>query len=121
MRLLGGKDVAAEDVAICAVFGVITGILMLWVVRWVIRRERKLPPGSPTATNIKRAISTGQLPEHASAQQWVPELDKIIRQERHMVWIGPLMFGRAMWRCRTGCCARSDRGAVGLGRDADCA
>jgi hypothetical protein len=93
MRLLRGKEVAAEDVAIYGVFGVVTGILMLVVARWVLKRERKLPPGSPTATNIKRAIATGELPEHASAKAWVPELNKIIRQERHMMWAGPLIFG----------------------------
>ncbi|MET1156393.1 hypothetical protein [Arthrobacter sp.] len=93
MRLLRGKEIAPEDVPIYGVSGVITGILMLVVTRWVLRRERKQPPGSPTATNIKRAIATGRLPEHATAERWVLELNKIIRQERHMMWIGPLVFG----------------------------
>ena len=93
MRLLQGKEVATEDVGMYGFFGVVNGILMLVVTRWVLRRERKLPPGSPTATNIKKAIATGRLPEYASAGQWEPELDKIIRQERHMTWIGPLLFG----------------------------
>lgn len=93
MQLLQGEEVAGDDVAIYGAFGVATGIFALWMAVRAARRERKLPPGSPTATNIRWAISTGQLPEYASAGQWVPELDKIIRQERHMMWIGPLMFG----------------------------
>ena len=56
-------------------------------------RERRKPSGSPTVTNINEAMSTGLLPEHASADQWVPELSGIIRQEQWSAWVRAALFG----------------------------
>ena len=61
--------------------------------RWIRARERRKPSGSPTVTNINEAMSTGRLPEHASADQWVPELSGIIRQEQWSAWVGAALFG----------------------------
>lgn len=72
-RLLRGKEVPAEDVLAYGAFGAATGIFTLWSAFRARAKERTLPPGSPTATNIRTAISTGQLPEEASTEQWEPE------------------------------------------------
>lgn len=93
MRLLRGKEVVAEDVALTSAFGVAIGIFVLWFGRRVQAKERKLPPGSPTAANIQKAISTGQLPGEASAELWEAELIWILIRERHTVWVAPLGFG----------------------------
>lgn len=95
MRLLRGKEVGAEDVAIYGAFGVAFGIFTLWMGVRAARKDSALPPGSPTATNLKKAISTGQLPEHASAELWEPELITILIQERRWAWIGAVVFGLA--------------------------
>jgi hypothetical protein len=95
MRLLRGKEVGAEDVAIYGAFGVAIGIFTVWMAVRTAAKDRALPPGSPTATNIKKAISTGQLPEHASAELWEPELITILIQERRWAWIGSVFFGLA--------------------------
>ncbi|MCU1532252.1 MAG: hypothetical protein JWO49_1823 [Arthrobacter sp.] len=91
LDFLQGEDIDAADVVITGAGGLVVATFALWFGRRVRAKELKLPPGSPTGTNITRALSTGQLPEKASAEKWVPELSRIIRQERHMVWIGPLM------------------------------
>jgi hypothetical protein len=78
IRFLRGKEIAAEDVLIYGAFGVALGIFTLWMGFRVAAKERALPPGSPTASNIKKAISTGRLPEGASAEQWEPELIRIL-------------------------------------------
>lgn len=95
LDFLRGEDIEAADVALTGVGGLVVAAFSLWFNRRVMAKEQKRPPGSPTGTNITRAVSTGQLPEKASANEWVPELSKIIRQERHMVWVGPLVFGLA--------------------------
>ena len=92
-RVLRGREVTAEDVLVYGAFGVATGIFTLWSAFRAWAKERALPPGSPTAMNLRKAISTGQLPEEASAEQWEPELIRILIQERHMAWFGPLMCG----------------------------
>jgi uncharacterized membrane protein YphA (DoxX/SURF4 family) len=93
LEFLQGEDIEAADLAVTGVLGVAVAAFALWFSGRIRAKERKLTPGSPTGTNITRAMSTGLLPEGASAEEWVPELSKIIRQERHMVWIGPLMMG----------------------------
>lgn len=95
MRLLRGKEVGADDVAAYGAFGVAIGIFTVWMAVRAAAKEQALPPGSPTATNIKKAISTGQLPEHASAELWEPELITILIQERRWAWIGAVLFGLA--------------------------
>jgi hypothetical protein len=93
MRYLRGKEVVAEDVAFASAFGVAIGIFVVWFGRRVQAKERNLPPGSPTPANIQKAISTGQLPEQASAEQWEAELIWILIRDRHTVWVAPLVFG----------------------------
>jgi len=90
MDFLLGENIEAMDVAMSGVGGLVVATFALWFNRRMVAKEKRLPPGSPTGTNITRAMSTGQLPEHATAGKWVPELSKILRQERHMVWVGPL-------------------------------
>lgn len=82
IRWLRGQEISPEVVAIYAAFGLPAAGLLIWLTRWIRARERRKPPGSPTVTNIDEAMSTGRLPEHASAVQWVPELSRIIRQKR---------------------------------------
>ncbi|MDQ0850672.1 hypothetical protein QFZ65_002610 [Arthrobacter sp. B3I9] len=95
VRLLRGKEVGAEDVAMYGAFGVASGIFIVWMGVRAAAKERALPPGSPTATNIKKAMATGQLPEHASAKLWEPELITLLIQERRWAWIGSVFFGLA--------------------------
>jgi len=95
MRLLRGKEVGADDVAAYGVFGVAIGIFTVWMAVRAARKDRAAPPGSPTATNLNKAISTGQLPEHASAERWEPELITLLIQERRVAWIGAVFFGLA--------------------------
>jgi hypothetical protein len=61
--------------------------------RFVHARNRAKPAAWPTTLNLKNAVATGRLPEGASADQWIPELVKIIRTEKRMYWGGPLFFG----------------------------
>ena len=95
MRLLRGKEVGADDVAAYGVFGVAIGIFTVWMAVRAARKDRALPPDSPTATNLKKAISTGQLPEHASAELWEPELINLLIQDRRGAWIVSVFFGLA--------------------------
>ena len=78
------------DVAITGALGLAAAFFALWLGRRVPATERTLPAGSPTGTNIARAISTGRLPEQASAEDWEAELLWILIRERHMVWMVPL-------------------------------
>lgn len=93
LEILQGDNVQPVDVAITGVLGLAAAFFALWLGRRVPATERTLPAGSPTGTNIAGAISTGRLPEQASAEEWVPELLWILIRERHMVWIGPLVCG----------------------------
>jgi hypothetical protein len=93
MELLKGEEVEPAEIAITGAAGLAVGAFALWFTQWQRARERKKPAGWPTATNVKEAVSKGRLPEGAAAEQWVPELARIVAQERYMVWIGPLMFG----------------------------
>jgi hypothetical protein len=95
IRLLQGRKVGAEDVAIYGAFGVVFGIFSVWMGVRAARKDRALPPGSPTATNLKKAISAGQLPEHASAELWEPELIHLLIQDRRGSWFVSVFFGHA--------------------------
>jgi hypothetical protein len=90
-QLLKGRSVQPEDVAITGAAGLLLAAFALWYGRRVRAKEGKLPPGSPTGTNITRALSTGQLPEKANVEEWVAELNKLLRQERHAAWAWPPM------------------------------
>lgn len=93
LEILQGDNVEPVDVAITGVLGLAAAFFALWLGRRARAKERKLPAGSPTGTNIARAISTGRLPEQASAEEWEAELLWILIRERHMAWIGPLVCG----------------------------
>jgi hypothetical protein len=93
MRFLMGKEIEAEYVALTFAFGVAFGVFTLWISGRTQAKERSLPPGSPTGTNVTKAMSTGQVPEQASAQEWEAELIWMLIQDRHMVWVGPLVGG----------------------------
>lgn len=89
---LTGEALAPMRIAVTAVAGVAVSVFIFWLVTWRRAREREKPRGWPTVTNFRTALSSGQLPEGAGAEQWVPELTKTMRQEKPMVWIGPLLF-----------------------------
>jgi hypothetical protein len=93
MRFLMGKAIEAEYVALTCALGVAFGVFAVWISGRTQAKERALPPGSPTGTNVTKAMSTGQIPEQASAQEWEAELIWMLIQDRHMVWVGPLMGG----------------------------
>lgn len=93
MDLLKGDGFEPVKVTINAAGGFFLGWFALWINRWRQARDRKKSEGSVTTPRLQQAVSIGRLPEHASADQWVPELQKIARQERHWVWGGPLFFG----------------------------
>lgn len=92
MDLLKGEDVEPTKAAITTVGGLCLGWFAIWINRWRQARDRRMPEGSVTTPRLQQAISRGQLPEHATAEQWVPELQKIVRQERHWAWGGPIFF-----------------------------
>jgi hypothetical protein len=92
MCWLRGQEISPEVVAIYAVFGLpVAGPHLAEPLDQA--RERRKPSGSPAVTNINEAMSTGRLPEHASADQWVPELSRIIRQEQWWAWVGAALLG----------------------------
>lgn len=91
--LLTGESLEPARIVATAASGLVIAAFLVWFTRWQRRRELRKPAGSPTVTNFKAAISTGRLPEHARADQWIPELTKTIRLERHMTWIGFILFG----------------------------
>jgi hypothetical protein len=93
LEILQGDDVEPVDVVITGVLGLAVASYALWLGRRGQAKDRTLPAGSPTGTNIARAISTGRLPKQASAEEWEAELIWILIRERHMVWIGPLVCG----------------------------
>lgn len=93
MDLLKGDEIEPVKAALTAVIGVGLGCFAIWINRWRQARDSRKPEGSVTTPRLQQAISTGQLPEHAAAEEWVPELQKIVRQERHWAWGGPLFFG----------------------------
>lgn len=90
---LTGESLEPARIVVTAASGVVVTAFIFWFTRWQQARERKKPAGWPTVTNFKAAVSTGRLPQHARAEQWIPELTKTIRLERHMGWIGLLLFG----------------------------
>ncbi|MET4061310.1 hypothetical protein ABIB35_002880 [Arthrobacter sp. UYP6] len=89
---LTGEVLDPMRIAFTSVAGIAVSVIIYWLVRWQRARERKKPVGWPTVTNFRTALSSGQIPEGARVEQWVPELTKAIRQERRMSWIGMLMF-----------------------------
>lgn len=91
--LLSGESIGPADVALAALTGLVVPAVILWINRWKNLRDKKKPSGTPTATNFERAMSTGRPPLDATAEQWVPELQRAIRADRVMAWIGPLLFG----------------------------
>lgn len=93
MELLKGEEVEPVEIAVTAAGGLAVGGFTVWFVMWQRARERKKPAGWPTVTNLREAVAKGCLPEGAAAEQWVPELTRIVTQERYLFWIGPLMFG----------------------------
>jgi MFS family permease len=93
IRWLRGQEISPETVVINAVFGLAFAGFLILLGRWMNARGRRKPPGAPTGTNISQGMTTGRPPEHASADEWVPELRKIIRQERRWAWVGSLAFG----------------------------
>jgi hypothetical protein len=93
MDALQGKDLGVARVGAVAAGGTVVAVGVVLVGRWGQARDRKLPPGAATARNLNRAVATGKLPGQAIAEEWVPGLRKIIRQDRHMIWVGPLVFG----------------------------
>jgi hypothetical protein len=93
LEVLRGRDLDAVGFAEIGAGGLIVCAFITLFRRWRVARDRKLPPGSATARNLDRAITTGKLPEQAVAEEWVPGLQKIIRQDRRVVWVGPAVFG----------------------------
>ena len=92
-RLLRGDGIDAWWVVYNGIMGIVLGSFMMWMALRFQAREKLQAPGSPTNSNIATAMSTGKLPVEASAGAWVPQLRKTLRQERHIVWAGPLLFG----------------------------
>lgn len=91
--LLRGEGIDTGETIFRMIVGVFLGCLMIWMVFRQRAKEQLLPPASPTESNISAAMSTGHVPEGALAGDWVPQLQKTLRQERPMVWAGPLLFG----------------------------
>lgn len=92
MDYLTGENIEPLSIAVTAASGIALSAVIFWLVRWQRTRERRKPDGWPTATNFRAAVSSGQLPEGARPEQWVPELKKAIRMEWPMAWIGMTLF-----------------------------
>lgn len=90
---LRGKQITVGNASVTGLFGLLFGGGLILVARWQRRRERRQPAGSPTASNLERAIAAGQLPSQASTWMWLPELNKIVQQERSLVWVVPPVCG----------------------------
>ncbi|MEZ2390191.1 hypothetical protein AB6813_11695 [bacterium RCC_150] len=90
---LQGKQITLGGAAAAGISGLLFGGGLILVIRWQGRRERRQPVGSPTTSNVQRAIATGQLPAQASTWMWLPELNKIVKQERSLVWVVPPVCG----------------------------
>lgn len=92
MDYFTGEILEPGRIAFTAVTGIALSAFILWFTKWQRARERRKPAGWPTATNFRTALSSGELPEGARAEQWLPELLKAIRHERLMAWLGMLVF-----------------------------
>lgn len=90
---LQGKPITLGGAAATGIVGLLFGGGLILVTTWRRRMDRRQPAGSPTPSNLQRAISTGQLPAQASTWMWLPELDKIVQQERSLVWVVPPLCG----------------------------
>ncbi|MFJ5695815.1 hypothetical protein ACIP9X_18450 [Arthrobacter sp. NPDC093125] len=84
MDVLRGEEMGPPKVAVTSVFGLLFGAFVVGFGRFVHARNRATPAAWPTTLNLKNAVVTGRLPEGASADQWIPELAKIIRSEKRM-------------------------------------
>lgn len=93
VQLLQGKELQAEQALINGGCGLAVAAFHLWYWRHVDAKAQSLPSGSPTSASLRQAISTGRLPEQASADLWEPELFRALMQARQMAWLGPLAFG----------------------------
>lgn len=93
VRFLRGEEIDAGWVVFEGILGLFLASFALWLTFRMRAREKRLPPGSPTGYKMDDAISTGKLPDGASAGEWVPKLQRLLRQERHMMWAGPLLGG----------------------------
>lgn len=92
-RLLTGERVGPGHVVGAVFAGVMVAAAGFLAVRWQSRRDSKKPPGSLTSTNFERALTSGNPPEDAEADEWVPKLHRAIRTDQIMAWAGPLLFG----------------------------
>lgn len=92
VQLLRGNALRWVDIALTVTITLMGALLVLWFVRRHDARVAAQPSGWPTKDRFQSAVSTGRLPEQATADQWMPKLRRAAAQERHMVWIGPLFF-----------------------------
>jgi hypothetical protein len=93
MEVLKGRNLEAVDFVSVGAGAVFVGAFMALFGRWRDGKDRELPPGPATARNLNRAIATGKLPEQAIPGEWVRGLQKIIRQDRRLIWLGLLELG----------------------------
>lgn len=85
MELLKGEELEPIEIAVTGAGGLAVGGFAVWFAMWQRARESKKPAGWPTVTNLKEAVAKGRLPEGAAAEQWVPELSRIVAQERYLL------------------------------------
>lgn len=92
-NFLTGEPVRLGHVVGAVFAGLIVVSVGIWSARWQSHRDSKKPSGSLTATTFEQALASGEPPQGAVADQWVPKLHKAIRTDRIMAWVGPLLFG----------------------------
>lgn len=74
---------------IASLIGAVTfGVLMT---AW-IARERRRSGGADAFAHLERAVSTGQLPPGADAEEWRPRLERQERSYRRLRVLAPVVF-----------------------------
>ncbi|MEV8213265.1 hypothetical protein [Leifsonia sp. NPDC077715] len=72
---------------------VVGGLLFGAVMALFVARQRRQSDGTSMAQTVTNAVKKGELPHGASADEWMPLLERRRRQARLLRWLGPLEFG----------------------------
>ncbi|MGH1550417.1 hypothetical protein ACRAWB_15075 [Leifsonia poae] len=76
-----------------AVAAAIGGVLFGAVMALLVARQRRKSGGTSMAQSVTNAVKRGELPHGASADEWMPLLERRRRQAKLLRWLGPLEFG----------------------------
>jgi MFS family permease len=71
---------------------VVGGIFYGGFMALIFRRQQAKYGGPSTSKAIEKAVKEDTLPESADPGVWLPLLERKRRNERRMVWVGPIEF-----------------------------